>query len=74
MKIFGTDIAQDQVANVAEFLQSWVDLAYSIAKDRQDSNLALLAKVNEGIPGPSDSSVNLYSSSMYTAAPAFMIV
>ena len=56
-KIFGPDIAQDEVANITEFLQTWVDLANSIAKEREDSNLALLAKVNEGIPEPNDASV-----------------
>ena len=46
-KIFGPTVTREQVS--VDYIQVFVDRANSVAKD---SNLALLARVNEGIPEP----------------------
>ena len=38
-------------------LQKYIDIANTIAKEREDCNLALLAQINEGIPKEQDMNI-----------------
>ena len=56
-KLFGPSLFTEQAINVNEVLQKYIDVANTIAKEREDSNLALLAQINEGIPKEQDTNM-----------------
>ena len=56
-KLFGPSSSPEPDINVNEMLQKYIDIANTIAKEREDCNLALLAQINEGIPKEQDMNI-----------------